>query len=160
MDADSGGPTVTCSILNNTFYGCGTSAIELVDMTNAGDEASILIRGNLCYGDGSSNGIKNADTSDTVGIVAINNAFGNMTDSSAGVTGWGTNVTDIGSVQLTGDPFVDASNGDFRLNGTAGAGASCRSAATPTTYPGLTFTNKRDIGAVQHSGLVERISVN
>ena len=159
LDADGGSPVVTCCILNNTFYGCGDAGIWFSDFPSANDESQILIRGNLFYGDGSSNGIKNADSTDTVGVVAINNAFGNMTDSSAGITGWGTNISDIDSVQLTGDPFVDASSGDFRLNGTAGAGAACRGAATPTTYSGLSFTNKRDIGAVQHSGLVERISV-
>jgi len=160
MDADGGQPVNTCCILNNTFYGCSTSAIEFMDFPNAGDETNILIRGNLFYGDGSSDGVKNADASDTVGAAIISNAFGNMTDSSAGITGWGTNITDIDNVDLTADPFVDVSSGDFRLNGVSGGGASCRSAATPTTYSGLTFASKQDIGAVQHGGLVERISVN
>jgi len=160
MDADGGQPVNTCCILNNTFYGCGTSAIEFSDFPNAGDETNILIRGNLFYGDGSSDGVKNADASDTVGAAIISNAFGNMTDSSAGITGWGTNIADIDNVDLTADPFVDASSGDFRLNGVSGGGASCMSVATPTTYSGLSFTSKQDIGAVHHSGLVERISVS
>jgi len=160
MDADGGQPVNTCCILNNTFYGCSTSAIEFMDFPNANDETNILIRGNLFYGDGSSDGVKNADASDTVGAAIISNAFGNMTDSSAGITGWGTNIADIDNVDLTADPFVDVSSGDFRLNGVSGGGASCRSAATPTTYSGLTFASKQDIGAVQHSGLVERISVS
>ena len=49
------------------------------------------------------------------------------------------------------DPFVDAANGDFRLNATAGAGATIRGEAFPSVFPGLTLTtNFRDLGPAQH----------
>ncbi len=57
-----------------------------------------------------------------------------------------------GQITLTADPFVDAANGDFRLNMNAGGGALLRGAGYPQTFPGLTWANRRDIGAHQHSG--------
>jgi len=57
-----------------------------------------------------------------------------------------------GEIILTEDPFVDAANGDFRLNMKAGGGALLRGAGYPSTFPGLTYAHRRDIGAHQHSG--------
>jgi len=53
-------------------------------------------------------------------------------------------------VILTGDPFVDAAGGDFRLNNTAGAGAACRAAGFPGVLPGLSAVGYADIGVYQH----------
>lgn len=39
-----------------------------------------------------------------------------------------TPLADIEPISLTGDPFADPANGDFRLNATAGAGAELRAA--------------------------------
>ena len=61
---------------------------------------------------------------------------------------------------MTADPFVNGAAEDFRLNGVAGGGAACRAAAYPASYEGTTGDNRKDIGAMQHSGLVERISVS
>jgi hypothetical protein len=63
-----------------------------------------------------------------------------------------TNITSVfGFVTLTADPFTNAAGGDFSLNNTAGGGASCRAAAIPGAFPGLSGTvGKLDIGAVQH----------
>ncbi len=80
-----------------------------------------------------------------------NNAFYN--NSSGQVTS--TAYTDVvGSITLSGVPFVDAANGDFRLNNTAGAGAAARGSAwspftqTQSGYAGtLGYT---DVGAAQH----------
>lgn len=55
-----------------------------------------------------------------------------------------------GFVALTADPCVDATNNDFSLNNTAGAGADCRAAGFPGAFPGGTTTGYLDIGAVQH----------
>lgn len=48
---------------------------------------------------------------------------------------------------ITGDPFVDAANGDFRLNDTPGAGAVLRGAGLGVYGQ----TDNQDVGAVQHS---------
>lgn len=55
-------------------------------------------------------------------------------------------------ITLTANPFVDAANGDFRLNDTAGGGALLRAAGYPSAFPGLPLTaNFADVGAVQAS---------
>jgi len=43
---------------------------------------------------------------------------------------WSSELTPykVGCIDLTGDPFVDAANGDYSLNDIAGAGDACRSA--------------------------------
>lgn len=60
----------------------------------------------------------------------------------------------VGSVTLTGNPFVDAANGDFDLNTTAGAGAACRGTGRGTfTQTASSYTGTLgypDMGAVQH----------
>lgn len=74
-----------------------------------------------------------------------NNAYYNNTSGAR------NNLTaETGAVTLTGDPFVDAANGDFRLNNTAGAGAACRAVGIPGAYPGGLTTGYADIGATQH----------
>lgn len=50
------------------------------------------------------------------------------------------------SVTLTGDPFTNAAAGDFSLNNTAGAGASCRAAGIGPVGQ----SSFLDIGACQH----------
>lgn len=58
-----------------------------------------------------------------------------------------------GSITLSADPFVDAANGDFRLNSTAGGGAACRNAGIGLfnqTSPAAGTIAYPDIGAVQH----------
>lgn len=51
---------------------------------------------------------------------------------------------------LSGDPFVDAPNGNFALNNTAGAGTQCRAAGMCGVFPGALTTGYIDIGAAQH----------
>lgn len=60
------------------------------------------------------------------------------------------------SITLTGDPFVDAVNGDFRLNDTAGAGAACQGAGrgaflinTAIMTAGAANVGAPDLGACQ-----------
>lgn len=67
-------------------------------------------------------------------------------NNSSGNVSLGTAAVEIGGVLLTGDPFVNAAAGDFRLDRTASEGLACRAAGIgpygQTSYP--------DIGAVQH----------
>lgn len=54
-----------------------------------------------------------------------------------------------GCIALSGDPFTSSAGGDFSLNNTAGAGASCRAAGFPGVFPGGTTTGYLSIGAVE-----------
>lgn len=53
------------------------------------------------------------------------------------------------ATELTGDPFVDAANGDFRLNNLPGGGALCRAAGIGPVGQ----TSCIDIGAVASKGI-------
>lgn len=64
-----------------------------------------------------------------------------------------------GTIDLSGDPFVDSANGDFSLN--VGAGALCRNAGfggwlggSPADWQGSSYSEKPttfpDVGAAQH----------
>ena len=81
-----------------------------------------------------------------------NSAFWSNTSGtvSAGVS---ANIQS-GTVTLSGDPYTGAASGDFRLNNTAGAGASCRGAGIGTyTQTAASYTGTvsyPDIGAGQH----------
>lgn len=94
-----------------------------------------------------------AATASTSGFCfASNCAFYNNTSGQTNGT-----VADriTGSITLTGDPFVDAANGDFDLNNTSGAGAACRGAGrgaftqTAASYTGT--LSVPDVGASQHA---------
>jgi hypothetical protein len=52
---------------------------------------------------------------------------------------------------LTGDPFVDAANGNFALNSIAGAGLSVKNSFNIYGWPGyLNTSSSQDVGAVQN----------
>jgi hypothetical protein len=74
------------------------------------------------------------------------NAFFSNTGGNYGNINAGT-----GDVVATVDPYVDAPNGDFRLNTTAGGGAALRAAGFPGVFPGGLTTGTIDIGAAQHA---------
>lgn len=73
-----------------------------------------------------------------------NNALGNF----------GSNITGAkrNNITLSGNPFVDATNGNFALNSVAGAGLSVRASASPSPWLNYISTiNSQDIGAVQNA---------
>lgn len=115
-----------------TLYGCGVG-IKLSDSASHLYAVQNIIYSMASYG-----------ISGNTGALLESNAIGNCTsgrlDLSASI---GQSLTEIDGIALTGDPFVDAANKDFRLNNTAGAGAACRAA-------GLGWLQYLDLGAVQH----------
>lgn len=58
-------------------------------------------------------------------FVVVGNAMGSLT---SGRTSGMTSTEEINPIILTGDPFVDSANEDFRLNDVPGAGRECRHA--------------------------------
>lgn len=73
--------------------------------------------------------------------------FNNSVSSTSGVPGGASSTP----TALSGSPFTAAGSANFTLNATSGAGASCRSAGIPGTYPVATSTiGYDDIGAARH----------
>lgn len=173
MGAPSGVAPV--SFVGNTILGGSATRKPATFLYSAGDGNSILFYGNSIYrvsygiyiGIGPSVAHKAA-------VVAANNI---VYDASLyGVEYMGThpyetsilfssnaiggctsgryhnvdNAAVYGDVELTADPFVDAANGDFRLNNNAGGGALCRSAGFPTDSDmNDVRDNWLDLGALQ-----------
>ena len=153
-------------IANNTFYGFTDSGIQVYQMSAHTDHKHFVVMNNVFWGDnsGSCIGIENEDTGQTSTVHFIKNAFGNVAAPydgfATGITGAAANHAGVSDITLTADPFVNGAAMDFRLNGAGGGGALLRAESTPTAFRGTTGANRKDLGAMQHSGLIERISVS
>lgn len=78
--------------------------------------------------------------------------YGNTSGrNNSGTGSW----VDIGDPGLTADPFVDAANGDFRLNKAAGGGALLRGLGF--TFPGGLTTSYHDVGGAQHEAAMSSV---
>jgi hypothetical protein len=152
-------------VLRNTVYSVGRHGCSL---STAFDFGQTEIRGNIfvnCGGYGLANligaGVPAAPEWD--GNAYYSNTSGNRNNlddtSTTPVNGSApyTNVYDITATTtpaLTSLPFVNVGSLDFRLNNTAGGGASLRGNAPGNTLPGLSTTGYRDFGAIQHQDAV------
>lgn len=77
-----------------------------------------------------SNGATGIVGSSDEAIILMNNAFfGNVTAQTSGVAG-----LEIGSITLSGDPFVNSAGEDFSLNRNSNAGLQCMEAGIPDTW--------------------------
>lgn len=105
---------------NCIAYANGLAGIEFANIS--GVTATAYLENNIFAENGES-GIKHLNT--TWATRGMNNAFYSNTD---GEVAQGISGMLVGSVTLTGDPFVSPGTtvGDFRLNATAGSGAACR----------------------------------
>jgi len=113
-------------IANNASYG--------IDLNQNGFNALPLYDGNAYF----NNTLGNRHYMDDIGTICPVNGIAPYVNTH--------------DVVLTADPFIDVTNGDFRLNSNVGGGAACRGAGAPTTWPGNTLTvSAPDIGAVQHA---------
>ena len=162
IDGDSGNVS-GCVVSNNSIYKCGTRGIYYYDLPSSTDSHNNICHNNIIWADGdaSVDGILDyASDAENTTIHFLNNAIGNVGGGDY-VNFWSGITAGAAPVSLTADPFVDGDNLDFRLNNVSGGGAACRRASTPVTnFFELTSTpNRKDLGAVQHSGLVERVSV-
>lgn len=109
-----------CAIVNNTGDGFAVQASQT---------CSDLIIWNTIFSKNGGWGINNA-SSNTIYLVSIrNNAFFSNTSG----THTGTGIVTTSDVTLIGDPFTNASGGDYSLNATSGAGAACKSAGYQST---------------------------
>lgn len=106
-------------IIGCIFYSPGGDAIEFV----AAPSRRVTIAENVFSSVGGY-GINNSSGTNTAFISVINNGFYSITSGHTNGLG-DTPVKN--SISLSADPFVDAANGDFNLNDTAGGGALLRS---------------------------------
>lgn len=154
---------------NNT----GISAVSCIASGNTGIGFSLgqggIFSGCTAYGN-TSDGFKynnvNAGRTQIIGSLSVGNggwginvgggtttpalviACATYNNTSGAING--TSATSFGNIALSSDPFVASGSGNFALNNTAGAGASCRAAGIPGVFPGGATTGYLDIGAVQH----------
>lgn len=96
-------------------------------------------------------GIHSAGATKRFGNYTVTNfAMGNVTSGRHNL-GSAFDEVEINPITLTADPFVDAANGDFRLNDVDGGGALCKNITPVGGWPsgdmGTSGTN--NIGAVQ-----------
>jgi len=129
-------------IHNCVFYGSGSNSRTGIEVFNSYNliMQSIVIS-NCIFNNLGNKGINN---SDQYVINIRNNAFYNNTSGNYNVTPYGYYI-EASNVNLTASPFIDAANGDFRLNNLPGGGALCRAAGIGPVGQ----TSALDIGAVQ-----------
>lgn len=155
--ASSDGMTIGIDshVFNNTIYGSGRDGIVGL-FTDAG--TNIQIRNNIL----SNNGAYGLDLATSAGFAADPSYDGNAYYSNT--SGARTNCDDTTvnkqngvapytntlDKTLSGSPFTNAAGGDFSLNNTAGAGASCRAGGTPGAIPGISQVGYIDMGCLQH----------
>ena len=137
---------INSDFVNNTADGVAYGSIQGV---SANTPPAVFINC-IFYGNGTSGTVYGLNLPTGGGFVpnegtmSYNNAFGNnRTGDSLNFAG------DTGRITLTADPFVNASGGNFKLNGTAGGGAALKGAAYPSSFPGGVTTNNEDVGAIQ-----------
>lgn len=126
------------------FYNCATNGIRYIGNAAIYFNSRSRLLNNIFVGGTYAIYAQNADTIRPLHLYR-NNAFYNQTFRYNNFSDpEGTDIT------LTADPFVDAANGNFALNNTAGGGAVARAAALPASFPGGLTANFRDLGPSQH----------
>lgn len=109
---------------------------------------SMFLINNLSYGN-SAYGFLMASNSGNGNTMLYKCAAGSNTSGNS--SGFVTDMSNVGFVTLTANPFTNTAGNDFSLNNTAGGGAALRAAGFPGTFfDGLSTTGYLDIGAVQH----------
>jgi hypothetical protein len=124
------------STVGNVAYNNGRDGFVFTDTSRSNIAANNISVSNGRYG------FNWAGTNDR--LLSYNNAAYNNTSGAQNGT-----VTTFNFLTLTADPFVDAANGNFALNNTAGGGAACRAAGYPAVFPAGLTSNYADVGAAQ-----------
>jgi hypothetical protein len=161
------------NLINSRIYnniGAGSDGVQITTINITGE--SVIFFGNTIYANGR-DGVRIITGFATATIVnnllVSNGGYGIRSVTKAG---WGVPVFNCnafynntsgpsyiaplgpGSVNLTGDPFVNAAAGNFALNNTAGAGAAIRSQGYIGTSPAGTTVGFLSIGAAQVAAIV------
>lgn len=127
---------------HNVFYKGAGNYIDLLGSTNP---STAWITNNVFYGN-ALGGIEHQPSSAAaMNVSMFNNAFGG--NGTANQSPY-LNPTNI---NLTVDPFVNGTSGNFALNSTSGGGLLLKGHGFPATF-GATSTNLTDVGPVQSAG--------
>ena len=118
-------PNLSTIVLINMAFVSNTG--DGLKQSNASPTPAVVMLNNIFYG----NGGYGINALDAIQLHARqSNAFGSNT--SGNYYNLSVDATDVA---LTGNPFTSPSTGDFSLNNTSGAGASCKGAGYPTVLP-------------------------
>jgi hypothetical protein len=142
-------------VVNNTIHASGRDGIRSTTTNEAGN----IYRDNILTSNVGAGITGNATNAVPAAVQYDGNAFfgngstrANM-DSVTGIYAVSP-YTNVRDVILSGSPYTGPTSGgseNFGLNNTAGAGAACRAAGIPGSFPGLATTiGYLDMGAVQH----------
>jgi hypothetical protein len=168
-----GGPTINCIFRNNsgvciwyntglqfniirgnTFYN-NVTPISHYNNCSSNQITNSMIENNLFVNNSgyAIQGVNQGDCGEFPVAIILNNAFFQNTSGNINLGAKAYNdTTDFyaGNIILTANPFVDAANGDFRLNDNINGGKLLKGKAFPEQYFGIdSFVNAQDIGAVQ-----------
>lgn len=122
-EGTTGGNALPAKLIEGNVFNCVDAGIQ-VPANSSWRQRGILCKNNLFAN--STYGIEfvgNTLPNTSLHSVYLGNAFYNMGTSNYRNDDGGI----YGDITLTADPFIDAANGDFNLNGTAGGGAVLRS---------------------------------
>jgi hypothetical protein len=137
------------NIYNNTFY--NNTAPKLINLINTDSRVTTIFTFNNIFS-GNSGTVFNVSSGYHANAYdMVTNAFyNNGAIGSEPPNTLGSHINFVeDEIILTGDPFINAANADFRLNNIVGAGASCRNRGLMPLNPFFTIQNYMNIGSVQ-----------
>lgn len=157
------GPSYTSSIFNCTFYNNSSNIIGSYNnfTTSAGTNRNALhIYNNIFANNGGSPYVAISDF-EFYNAELENNVF--YSNSGSGVGTGGNSFSNnknvnINPIFLTQSPFVDAANGDFRLNDEPGGGRLCKGIGIISPF--YSVSASRNINAGAYQSQVNPININ
>lgn len=138
------------NISNCTIDGCGRHGINLSTVASLGHITNCLLTNNGV----STAGYGISTTATNPPIFVFNCAFqGNTTGETTGLDA--NRVS--GSTSLSGDPYIDRSSDDYRLDNTSGEGAACKGTGYPAQLNSFdAYINRGSFGTQNGGGSATR----
>jgi hypothetical protein len=149
------GGGVNPSVFNCTFYNNSSDVISLYNnfTTNTGNNRSTIHVYNNIFANNGGNALNSAQDFAIYEVEMENNVF--YSNSSSGI-GTGTNsfsstkLISINPIFLNQSPFVNAANGDFRLNDEPSGGRLCKGVGAMSPFYSVSAPRNINAGAYQN----------